>query len=50
MVNRCMKKPTRIMGQAAPAPRMTKAAAVLLASALSLPVFLILSLLQALMS
>ncbi|MFW8636161.1 hypothetical protein [Cribrihabitans pelagius] len=45
-----MKKTTRILGQAAPAPRMTKAAATLLATALSLPVFLILTLLQVLLS
>lgn len=44
-----MKKPTHIMGQTAPAPRVTKAAATLFAMALSLPVFLALTLLQALL-
>jgi hypothetical protein len=44
MVNTGMKKDVRIMGQAAPAPRMTKAAALLIATALSVPVFAVLSL------
>ncbi|WP_424978343.1 hypothetical protein [Leisingera sp. S232] len=42
-----MKTAKRIMGQAAAAPRMTKAAALLIAIGLSLPVFLVLTLLDA---
>lgn len=44
MVNGEMKNDVRIMGQAAPAPRMTKAAALLIACALSVPVFALLTL------
>ncbi|UWQ48326.1 hypothetical protein K3722_10400 [Leisingera caerulea] len=42
-----MKKTKQIMGQAAAAPRMTKAAALLVAIGLSVPVFLLLTLLEA---
>jgi hypothetical protein len=38
--------PTLVHGTRAPAPRMTKAAAFLLATALSLPVFVVLTLAQ----
>ncbi|UWQ93204.1 hypothetical protein K3727_10695 [Rhodobacteraceae bacterium M382] len=41
-----MKKSVLILGHSARAPRMTKAAAVLMATALSIPVFLILNLLD----
>ncbi|WP_171021688.1 hypothetical protein [Parasedimentitalea maritima] len=41
-----MKNSIQILGHSAPAPRMTKAAAVLLATALSVPVFLALSVLD----
>jgi|GEM_PF-6577640 len=44
MVNKAMKKQSEVLGQSAPAPRVTKAAAVLLAAALSVPVFLLLTL------
>ncbi|UWQ30148.1 hypothetical protein [Leisingera sp. M523] len=43
-----MKQTKLIMGQAAAAPRMTKAAALLIAIGLSVPVFLVLTLLEAL--
>lgn len=43
MVNGSMKNQTIIMGHSAPGPRMTKAAAVLLATALSVPVFILLN-------
>ncbi|WP_193747109.1 MULTISPECIES: hypothetical protein [unclassified Leisingera] len=43
-----MKKAKQIMGQAAAAPRMTKAAALLIAIGLSVPVFLVLTLVEAL--
>ncbi|MEW2911567.1 hypothetical protein [Leisingera sp. JC11] len=42
-----MRKAKRIMGQAAAAPRMTKAAALLIAIGLSVPVFLVLTLVEA---
>lgn len=42
-----MKKATQIMGQTAAAPRMTKAAALLIAISLSVPVFLVLTLVEA---
>lgn len=44
-----MKKRKQIMGQAAAAPRMTKAAALLIATGLSVPVFVLLTLLEALL-
>lgn len=44
-----MKKKKQIMGQAAAAPRMTKAAALLIATGLSVPVFVLLTLLEALL-
>jgi hypothetical protein len=44
-----MKKTKQIMGQAAAAPRMTKAAALLIATGLSVPVFVLLTLLEALL-
>jgi hypothetical protein len=44
-----MKKSALILGHHAPAPRLTKAAALLLATALSVPVFLCLSLLELIM-
>lgn len=44
-----MKKTKQIMGQAAAAPRMTKAAALLIAIGLSVPVFLLLTLLEKLL-
>ncbi len=43
VVNELMKKQTKIYGQVAPAPKLTKAAALLLAFGLSIPVFLVLS-------
>jgi len=46
MVNGAMKKSIQILGHCAPGPRMTKSAAVLLATALSVPVFILLSLLD----
>lgn len=44
-----MKKKKQIMGQAAASPRMTKAAALLIATGLSVPVFVLLTLLEALL-
>ncbi|WP_291734853.1 hypothetical protein [Leisingera sp. F5] len=41
-----MKQTKQIMGQAAAAPRMTKAAALLIAIGLSVPVFLVLMLVE----
>ncbi|WP_291731051.1 hypothetical protein [Leisingera sp. F5] len=41
-----MKQTKQIMGQAAAAPRMTKAAALLIAIGLSVPVFLVLTLVE----
>jgi len=49
LVNEGMKKPIQIMGQSAPAPRMTKSAALLIATGLSVPVFLLLTLLDMLL-
>ena len=43
-----MRKAKQNMGQAAAAPRMTKAAALLIAIGLSVPVFLVLTLVEAL--
>ncbi|MCB4454442.1 hypothetical protein [Leisingera sp. McT4-56] len=43
-----MKKAKHIMGHTAAAPRMTKAAALLIAIGLSVPVFLVLTLVEAL--
>ncbi|WP_264213268.1 hypothetical protein [Leisingera thetidis] len=43
-----MKQTKQIMGQAAAAPRMTKAAALLIATGLSVPVFALLTLLDTL--
>ncbi|MDC0656949.1 hypothetical protein N6L27_02940 [Leisingera sp. SS27] len=43
-----MRKAKRIMGRTAAAPRMTKAAALLIAIGLSVPVFLVLTLVEAL--
>ncbi|UWQ52406.1 hypothetical protein [Leisingera caerulea] len=43
-----MKTAKQIMGQMAAAPRMTKAAALLIATGLSVPVFLVLTLVEAL--
>lgn len=48
-VNGGMKKSIQIMGQSAPAPRMTKAAALLAAVGLSVPVFVLLTLLDVLL-
>lgn len=39
-----MKKQSQVMGQSAPNPRMTKSAAFLIAVALSIPVFILLTL------
>ncbi|MDE4175138.1 hypothetical protein PXK01_13320 [Phaeobacter sp. PT47_59] len=39
-----MKKPTHIMGHSAPSPRISKSAAVLFATLLSIPVFFLLTL------
>ncbi|UOA27059.1 hypothetical protein DSM107133_01770 [Pseudosulfitobacter sp. DSM 107133] len=47
MVNGCMKKP--VYGITATAPRMTRSAAVLLATGLSIPTFAILTLVEAFM-
>ncbi|WP_193747569.1 hypothetical protein [Leisingera sp. ANG-M7] len=44
-----MRNAKQIMGQAAAAPRMTKAAALLIAIGLSVPVFLVLTLVEALL-
>lgn len=44
-----MKNSKQIMGQAAAAPRMTKSAALLIATGLSVPVFVLLTLLEALL-
>lgn len=44
-----MKNANQILGQTAPAARMTKSAAFLIATSLSVPVFLILSLLELLL-
>ncbi|MBQ4824805.1 hypothetical protein J4729_09655 [Leisingera sp. HS039] len=41
-----MKDKKQIMGQAAAAPRMTRAAALLIAIGLSVPVFLVLTLVE----
>ncbi|MEP1328784.1 hypothetical protein [Pseudophaeobacter sp.] len=41
-----MKKKSTIMGQVAPNPRLTKTAAFLVATGLSIPVFVLLSLLD----
>jgi len=43
MVNEIMENQYKIMGHSAPAPRMTKAAAFLVATALSVPVFILLN-------
>ncbi|MBY6138039.1 hypothetical protein KUV26_01175 [Leisingera daeponensis] len=43
-----MKGTKQIMGQAARAPRITKTAALLVAFGLSVPVFLVLTLIEAL--
>ncbi|WIY25221.1 hypothetical protein [Parasedimentitalea psychrophila] len=43
LVNETMKNQYKIMGLSAPAPRMTRAAAFLLATALSVPVFILLN-------
>ncbi len=39
-----MKKQSQVMGQCAPSPRMTRSAAFLIAVALSIPVFILLTL------
>ncbi|WP_193748789.1 hypothetical protein [Leisingera sp. ANG-Vp] len=44
-----MKKTTKVMGQSAPSPRLTKAAALLIATGLSVPVFVLLTLLESLL-
>ncbi|MEX0301092.1 MAG: hypothetical protein AB3N24_01595 [Leisingera sp.] len=44
-----MKKSTKVMGQSAAAPRMTKAAALLVAIGLSVPGFVLLTLLDLLL-
>ena len=48
MVNEIMRKSEQfpVMGQIAPGPKWTKASALLLASALALPVFVILSVVE----
>jgi hypothetical protein len=43
MVNEIMKNQHKIMGCYAPGPRMTKAAAFLVATVLSVPVFILLN-------
>ena len=49
MVNESMKNHYKIMGHYAPAPRMTKAAAFLVATALSVPAFVLLNCIALLM-
>ena len=44
-----MKKSNQILGRSAPAARMTKSAAFLLAATLSVPVFILLTLLELLL-
>jgi len=46
MVNEVMKKPVKILGKSAPAARMTKCAALLIATALSVPTFIVLTLID----
>ncbi|MGR3759094.1 hypothetical protein ACUXV3_03010 [Roseobacteraceae bacterium NS-SX3] len=41
-----MKNATHVLGQSAPSPRVTKAAVLLLAAALSVPVFLLLTVVE----
>jgi hypothetical protein len=48
MVNEKMKKHIAVLGQVAPNPRITLAAAFVLATVLSIPVFLILTLVEVL--
>jgi hypothetical protein len=48
MVNEGMKKHPSVFGHTAPSPRVTLAAAFVLATVLSIPVFLVLTLLEAL--
>jgi hypothetical protein len=49
LVNGDMKNSKQIHGQSAPAARMTRSAAFLLAAGLSVPVFIVLSLLELLL-
>ena len=44
MVNGAMKKQTPVLGQTAPNPKLTLSAAFVLASVLSIPVFVLLNL------
>ncbi|MEQ3669566.1 hypothetical protein [Pseudophaeobacter sp.] len=46
MVNEGMKKQTPVLGQIAPNPKLTLSAAFAVASVLSIPVFLLLSLVE----
>ena len=46
MVNGTMKKQNKVYGKVAPCARMTKSAALLLAVALSVPVFMVLTVLD----
>ncbi|WP_227269416.1 hypothetical protein [Roseobacter weihaiensis] len=46
MVKKGMKKANSVLGVTAPSPRLTKTAAFLVAAALSIPVFLVLTLVE----
>ncbi len=46
MVNDTMKTPVKILGKTAPAARMTKCAALLIATALSVPTFIVLTVIE----
>ncbi|WP_239321829.1 hypothetical protein [Epibacterium sp. Ofav1-8] len=46
MVNESMKKAVKIYGKTAPGARMTKCAALLIATVLSIPTFVILTLID----
>ena len=46
MVNDTMKRTVKIYGKTAPGARMTKCAALLIATALSIPTFIILTLID----